>query len=87
MTFDILWTPTAKVHLQYWQKHNPKQVDKIRAICQSISQDPTIGIGKPERLKFFGENVWSRRINQEHRLIYKISSNRQVFIIQAKYHY
>lgn len=53
MTFDILWTPTAKVHLQYWQKHNPKQVDKIRAICQSISQDPTIGIGKPERLKFF----------------------------------
>ena len=72
MTFDILWTPTTKVHLQYWQKHNTKQLNKIRDLCQSISQDPTKGIGKPEKLKFLGENIWSRRINQEHRLVYRL---------------
>lgn len=87
MTFDIIWTPTAENHLLYWQKHNVKHVDKIRLLCKSISKTPTEGIGKPERLKFFGENVWSRRINQEHRLVYKISKNKQVFVIQARYHY
>lgn len=87
MTFDILWTPTAKKHLQYWQKKNIKQVEKIRLLCESIKKDPTEGIGKPERLKFKGENIWSRRINQEHRLVYKISEDKKVFIVQAKYHY
>lgn len=87
MTFDILWTPTAKKHLEYWQKNNIKQIDKIRLLCQSIKQDPTGGIGKPERLKFKEENIWSRRINQEHRLVYKISDNKKIFIVQARYHY
>ena len=87
MTFDILWTPTAKKHLQYWQKKNIKQVKKIRLLCESIKKDPTEDIGKPERLKVKGENIWSRRINQEHRLVYKISEDKKVFIVQAKYHY
>ena len=86
LSFDIFWTPTAKLHLEYWIKNNPKIVKKIRVLCQNISNTPTQGIGKPEHLKFLGDNIWSRRIDQEHRLVYRISE-KKVFIIQARYHY
>ncbi|WP_425364120.1 Txe/YoeB family addiction module toxin [Candidatus Tisiphia endosymbiont of Hybos culiciformis] len=46
-----------------------------------------MGLGKPERLKFQQENVWSRRIDQEHRLVYEIKSNNTIFVLQCRYHY
>ncbi len=87
MTFNILWTPTAKLHLDYWKKHDSKKLEKVKLLCQSIAKTPTEGIGKPERLKFLGNNIWSRRIDQEHRLVYQIKPNKEIFIIQCKFHY
>lgn len=91
MIFEILWTPTAQEHLQYWQKNNTNKIDKIRRLCKDIANHPTTGLGKPEHLKYLENNtlennIWSRRIDQEHRFVYQIK-NKQVFIVQARYHY
>jgi toxin YoeB len=75
LIFEIIWTPTAANELKYWLKHNQKKSSKIKLICQSIQSSPKEGLGKPERLKHLNENVWSRRIDQEHRLVYQIKDN------------
>lgn len=87
MNFEILWTPTALEHLEYWRKNNPKKILKIKALCQNIAKTPENGLGKPEKLKFKKENIWSRRIDQEHRLVYEIKSDNKIFILQCQYHY
>ncbi len=70
----------------YWQKTDPKVVKRINAVIQDIQRSPFEGIGKPEPLKHRLSGYWSRRITDEHRLIYKISSG-QVLIAQMRYHY
>lgn len=88
MIYEILWTPTALSHLEHWNKNNKRKIVKIKYLCQSIAKSPEIGEGKPERLKFQkGRNIWSRRIDQEHRLVYEIKDNNTVFILQCRYHY
>jgi toxin YoeB len=86
LSFDILWTPTALEQLEYWRKTNQKKVQKIKTLCKSILETPERGIGKPERLKFFKENIWSRRIDSENRLVYEIK-DKTIFILQCRYHY
>ena len=86
MSFEIIWTPTAANELKYWLKYNQKKALKIKLICQSIGLTPEEGLGKPERLKYLDENIWSRRIDQEHRLVYKIKGN-NIYILQCRYHY
>ena len=86
MRFEIIWTPTAANDWEYWLKHNQKKASKIKLICQSIETNPKEGLGKPERLKYLNDNIWSRRIDQEHRLIYKIKDS-SVYILQCRYHY
>lgn len=89
MTFNILWSPTAAKHLKYWQKHSSQKVVKIRELCKSIEMTPNEGLGKPEKLKFFDcrHNIWSRRIDREHRLVYQVKNNKEIIILQARYHY
>jgi toxin YoeB len=60
----------------------------IRAmeLVESVLDDPFKGIGKPEHLKYVGENTWSRRLTQEHRMVYRIKDDRIEFL-QARYHY
>ena len=53
---------------------------------EATLRDPTTGIGKPEHLKYFGGNVWSRRINETDRLVYEVFNDRIEFL-QARYHY
>lgn len=50
---------------------------------------PNEGLGKPEKLKFFDcrHNIWSRRIDREHRLVYQVKNNKEIIILQARYHY
>ncbi len=55
-------------------------------LIEAVSRDPFAGIGKPEPLKGLGSGVWSRRINQEHRLVYEVS-DRHINFLQARYHY
>ncbi len=70
----------------YWQKNDKKLLQRINLLMQDIQRVPYEGIGKPEALKHGLSGYWSRRINSEHRIVYKIGQN-SVFIAQLRYHY
>ena len=72
--------------LGYWVRTDRKTALKILDLVEAVSRDPFGGIGKPEPLKSLGTGVWSRRITQEHRLVYKVTDDRVTFV-QARYHY
>jgi toxin YoeB len=85
---EIAFLPQATEDLQYWKRTgNTRILKRIRALLADILEHPFSGIGKPEPLR--GEQgKWSRRINDEHRLIYSISSGMiYVFVISARFHY
>lgn len=70
----------------YWQKTDKKMLQKINALLKDISRTPFSGIGKPEALKHKYRGFWSRRIDQEHRLIYKIHED-EIQILKCRFHY
>ena len=70
----------------YWQKTDKKFLERINVLIKDISRTPLTGIGKPEPLKNALSGYWSRRINDEHRLVYK-SADGALFIAQLRYHY
>lgn len=70
----------------YWQKTDKKLLQRINDLIKEISRTPHTGTGKPEPLKHALAGYWSRRINDEHRLVYKITSD-SVQIAQLRYHY
>jgi toxin YoeB len=70
----------------FWQKNDKTMLKKINELIKDIQKTPFEGLGKPEALKFSLSGYWSRRINHEHRLVYKID-NDSIIIIQCKYHY
>ncbi|TDE10073.1 Txe/YoeB family addiction module toxin [Dyadobacter psychrotolerans] len=73
--------------LNYWKKTNNNAVlQRIRLLIESITQTPYQGIGKPESLKHNFTGCWSRRINQEHRIVYEVTNN-TIFILSLKGHY
>jgi toxin YoeB len=72
--------------LRFWVQTDRKLALKILDLVDAIERDLFDGIGKPEPLKFLDPNTWSRRITQEHRLIYRVSRDRIQFL-QARYHY
>jgi toxin YoeB len=63
-----------------------QKANKILDLIESVCADPFSGIGKPEPLKFMEANTWSRRIDLEHRLIYRVQ-NEAIQFLQARYHY
>ena len=70
----------------YWQKTDKKIVKRINILVKDIQRSPHEGIGKPEPLKHALTGYWSRRINDEHRFVYKVSDN-SLYIAQLRYHY
>jgi len=70
----------------YWQKTDKKIVKRINLLVKDIQRSPYEGIGKPEPLKHALTGYWSRRINDEHRFVYKVSDN-SMYIAQLRYHY
>lgn len=72
--------------LNHWVRTERRTALKILDLVEAVSRDPFGGIGKPEPLKSLGSGVWSRRITQEHRLVYKVANDRVTFV-QARYHY
>lgn len=78
--------PQAEKDLNYWQKSNPKKLERIRELIESVMIDPDSGIGKPELLKYLNEETYSRRIDREHRMVYSVRSNRLI-IKQLRFHY
>jgi toxin YoeB len=72
--------------LKYWVETDRKTAFRIFRLIETIIRDSFQGIGKPEPLKFLGSGVWSRRITQEHRIVYVVGHERVDFV-QARYHY
>lgn len=70
----------------YWQKHDKKILKRINALIKDIQREPFAGIGKPEPLKHGLSGYWSRRINDEHRIVYKAEGEAMI-IVQLRYHY
>jgi toxin YoeB len=70
----------------YWQKTDRKLVERINTLIKEIARQPFSGIGKPEPLKNALAGYWSRRINDEHRIVYKIIDG-SLLIAQLRYHY
>jgi len=72
--------------LGHWVATDRKTALRILELIEAIRRDPCTGIGKPEPLRHLGPGVWSRRITQEHRLVYRVKDDRILFA-QARYHY
>ncbi len=70
----------------YWQKTDKKLLKRINMLIKNIQTEPFEGIGKPEPLKHALSGYWSRRINDEHRIVYKIQQD-CLLIAQLRYHY
>lgn len=82
----IVLTPTARQDLAFWEKSNPKVIEKIISLLESILADPEKGIGKPEKLKYELAGYWSRRINHRDRIVYQIQGE-TVIVLQLRDHY
>jgi toxin YoeB len=83
---NVLFTPHGWEDYVHWQTNDRKMLVRINDLIRDISRDPDGGIGKPERLKNDLSGWLSRRINHEHRLVYKIEDE-NIIILQCRYHY
>ena len=70
----------------YWQKHDKRTVERINKLIQETQREPFSGIGKPEPLKHALSGFWSRRITDEHRMVYKVEGD-GLLLAQLRYHY
>ena len=82
----LIFSEQAWEDYLYWQKTDKKLLQRINTIIKDISRSPFEGIGKPEPLKNALSGFWSRRINDEHRIVYKIADG-SMLIAQLRYHY
>ena len=82
----IIFVSTAWEDYLYWQTHDKSILKKINSLIKEIERTPFEGSGKPEPLKYNLATWWSRRINLEHRLVYKLDKG-DIVILQCRYHY
>ncbi|MBB71664.1 MAG: Txe/YoeB family addiction module toxin [Legionellales bacterium] len=82
----LTWAENAWEDYLYWQKTDKKTLKRINALIKDAIRDPFIGLGDPEPLKHNWSGYWSRRIDREHRLVYK-ATNGELIIVQCRYHY
>jgi toxin YoeB len=78
--------PEFRQDLRYWVETNRRVALRVLDLVEAVMRDPFQGIGKPEPLKYVLAGAWSRRITEEHRLVYAVSGDRIDFL-QARYHY
>ena len=70
----------------FWQKRDKRMVERINQLIAEVKRDPFAGVGKPEPLKYLAPGTWSRRITQEHRIVYLVR-NERIDFLQARFHY
>ena len=70
----------------YWQKHDKRIVERINTLIRETQREPFAGLGKPEPLKHALSGFWSRRISEEHRMVYKMEGE-ALLVAQLRYHY
>jgi toxin YoeB len=83
---EAVFQPEFREDMRYWVDTERKVALRALAIVEAVLRDPFAGIGKPEPLKYLAPDVWSRRLTQEHRIVYLVGENRIDFL-QARYHY
>jgi toxin YoeB len=83
---EAVFHPEFRQDLRYWIDTDRKVALRILDLLEAVLRDPFAGIGKPEPLKYVLAGCWSRRITQEHRLVYRVSA-RRIDFLQARYHY
>lgn len=81
-----VFEPEFREDLGLWYKNDPQKAFKVLDIVEAVLRDPFKGIGKPEPLKYLDSDTWSRRIDLEHRVVYRVTQNRIDFL-QCRYHY
>ena len=83
---NIVFDQKAFGQFNQWATENKKLYKKIVELIDDILRDPFSGVGKPEPLKYTLKGYWSRRINDEHRLVYQVTDT-EIIIISCKFHY
>jgi len=82
----IVFSENAWADYLYWQQTDKKILRRINKLIKEIQREPFNGVGKPEPLKHGLAGYWSRRINEEHRIVYRVADG-ALFIAQLRYHY
>ena len=82
----LVWDSHAWEDYKYWQRADRKILKRINTLIDASLRDPYSGIGKPEQLKYGATGAWSRRITEEHRLVYLVVGD-DLIVLQACYHY
>ena len=84
--WEAVFDPDMLDDIQYWVETDRNTALRVLLLVRMILRDPFTGLGKPELLKSLGSGIWSRRITQEHRLLYRVQE-RRIYFLQARYHY
>jgi toxin YoeB len=82
----VVFADAAWEDYLWWQKHDRKMVERINKLIQEIRREPFSGAGKPEPLRHALAGFWSRRITDEHRIVYRVDGE-ALLIAQLRYHY
>lgn len=82
----LVFTPHAWEDYLHWQTADRAILKRINRLVEDVRRDPFAGVGKPEQLKHALAGAWSRRITDEHRLVYLVDGD-DVVILQARFHY
>ncbi len=82
----LVFTPQGSEDYTYSQRTDRALVKRINRLLDEALRDPASGIGKPEPLKYGASGAWSRRITEEHRLVYQVLEQ-DLVVLQARYHY
>lgn len=85
-SWSAIFHPEFLEDLRYWVKIDRKIAIRLINIVEATLKDPFTGIGKPEHLKYLPSGTWSRRLTQEHRVVYLVKED-QIHFLQARYHY
>ncbi len=83
---DTVFQPEFREDVRHWVETDRKVALRAFDLIEAIVRDPFAGIGKPEPLKYLSSGTWSRRLTQEHRIVYLVREDRIDFL-QARYHY
>lgn len=82
----MIFSEHAWADYLYWQNRDKKTMRRINQLIKEIQREPFTGIGKPEPLRHGLAGYWSRRIDEEHRIVYKVADD-SLYIAQLRYHY
>jgi toxin YoeB len=82
----LVFTPLGREDYLYWQPHDKATLNRLNRLLEESVRSPFEGIGKPEPLRHALAGCWSRRIDEEHRLVYLVDGD-DVVVLQARFHY